>query len=425
MAIHLHPNQKIIYNDKHRYRVVVCGRRFGKTILSIREMLDYAYHFPNSKVVYLAPTIKQARDIAWRQLRHEAQPLLVGQPNETRLELSIRASSGVSEIWLRGTENVESLRGQGINFLVVDEVASIKDWQTTWEEVLRPTLTDTEGTVMFIGTPKGYNHFFDLYSMQEKDTDFKSFKFTSYDNPYMKPEEIDKARSEMNEDAFEQEYLANFRKLVGMVYKEWDMDKQFTHVEYDPRLPLHVSFDFGVNDPTAIIWIQPMGGEFRVIDYYEAGESSVDHFASVINGKPYHQISLATGDPAGAARSITTGTSPIEEYRKHGIQIRSKGGIRIPDQIRITHKYIPSLFVSDKLPRFKDCMLGYRYPEKGSNVIDQSNEIPVHDEFSHAMRALEYYFTNVDGGVGTSTFEEKMKQFNKVDLFDNHGILRI
>jgi len=275
---------------------------------------------------------------------------------------------------------------------------------------------------LFIGTPKGYNHFYDMFYKEIDDDDYKSFKFTSYDNPHIPSEEIDKAREEMDDDTFQQEYMANFRQYVGLVYKGWNMDERFADVPYDPALPLHLSFDFGVNDPTAIIWIQPNGGEHRVIDYYEAVNASVDHFASVILGKPYKPISGAFGDPAGEARSITTNTSPIDEYRKHGINIKVKGGVKITEQIRITHRYIPSLYVDKKLSRFRDCLVNYRYPEKKSSIVNQSNEIPIHDEFSHAMRALEYYFVNIDSGVTNRM--SMIHQFDKVDLFDKFGIPR-
>jgi hypothetical protein len=156
--------------------------------------------------------------------------------------------------------------------------------------------------------------------------------------------------------------------------------------------------DFGVNDPTSIIWIQPNGSEYRIIDYHEEQNANVDYFAALIKSKPYREPSLFTGDPAGNARSIVTNTSPIEEYALHGIHIRSKTGVRIPEQIRITHKHIRSMYVDSKLERFRDCILNYRYPDRKANMFSTSNETPIHDEYSHAMRALEYYFVNVDSG---------------------------
>lgn len=367
-------------------------------------MLTYALYRPNSLIVYVAPTIKQARDIAWLMLKTITKPAWADMPNETRLELSIKCvGGGSSQIWLRGAENIESLRGLGINFLVVDEVASMSNWDNIWAEVLRPTLLDTKGQAMFIGTPKGFNHFYDLFNMGSIDPDYESFRFTSYDNSTIQDLDLElnkiKAEYERNQrmDEFRQEYMAEFVSVSGQVYKEWDFISRFTNVEYDPFLPVHVTMDFGVNDPTAIIWIQRNGGEFRIIDYYEASNGDVGHFVQVIRGKPYREPELFTGDPAGKARSIVTGTSPIEEYGRSGIFIRSKDGVRIPEQIRVTHKYMHSVYVSNKLTRMRDCILNYRYPEKRDTAIDQSNEIPFHDEYSHAMRALEYYFVNIDG----------------------------
>lgn len=416
--VDLHPAQQKIVDSTARFRVAVCGRRFGKTTVSTWEMFAFAFFKPNSRVVYVAPTIKQARDIAWSMLKDVTRQSWATAPNETRLELTIRTENGgTSEIWLRGTENVESLRGIGINFLVVDEVASMSGWYEIWREVLRPTLADTKGQALFIGTPKGYNHFYELYKLAETDSDFESFLFTTYDNPFIDPTEIDKARLESELtgtlDSFDQEYMAKFVSVSGQVYKIWDSEKHFIPIDYDPYLPLHITMDFGVNDPTSITWIQPFSGEHRAIDYYEASNADVSHFVQVIRGKPYKEPELYTGDPAGKARSIVTGTSPIEEYGRSGIHIRCKDGVKIPDQIRVTARYMPSFYVSDKLPRLRDCILNYRYPEKKDTAINQSNEIPIHDEYSHAMRSLEYYFVNIDGAMDTSRVYIPQNNFKK------------
>jgi len=416
--VEFHPAQAEIVDDTSRFRVAVCGRRFGKTTVSTEEMFAFALFRPKTKVVYIAPTIKQARDIAWAMLKDVTRQAWVESPNETRLELKIKCKNGeTSEIWLRGSENIESLRGLRIDFLVIDEVASMKDWSNIWREVLRPTLADTRGQALFIGTPKGFNHFYDLFNAEQHDSDFKSFRYSTYDNPFIPRDEIDKAKAEAERtgtlDEFNQEYMAQFVSVSGQVYKEWDFVEQFRPLEYDPYLPLHVTMDFGVNDPTSIIWIQRQGGEFRIIDYYETSNADIAHFIQVIRGKPYKEPEMFTGDPAGKARSIVTGTSPIEEYARSGIFIRTKDGVQIPSQIRVTHKYMPSLYVDNKLTRLRDCILNYRYPEKSSTAINQSNEIPIHDEYSHAMRALEYYFVNIDGALDTTNIKIPQNNFRK------------
>lgn len=395
--MNLHPKQSEVFWNPSRFRVVCAGRRFGKTTLAIWELVRTASLIPESKSIYFAPTISQARDIAWTELKNLTKDLWARDPNESRLEIYLRSKDGgISQIWLRGVENIETARGNKIHFVVVDEVSSIRNWPYVWNEVIRPALTDTMGGGIFISTPKGYGDFFDLYNKELEDSDYKSFTFTTYDNPYIPATEVDKARKEVGEDSFRQEYLAEFVSVSGQVYKDWKMDRQFLEISYDPNLEVNVSLDFGVNDPTAIIWLQRLGGEFRVIDYYEASDANIDHFVSIIKSKPYRFPSLFTGDIAGKSRSITTNSSPIEEYAKHGIFIKTKKIGKIQDQIRVTHKYMPSLFVSNKLFRFRDCLLNYRYPEK-EGKLNESNENPIHDEFSHSMRALEYYFVNIDG----------------------------
>lgn len=424
--VKLHKGQYKVAVDTHRYRVICAGRRWGKSTLSRLIILKWATEEVGLYWV-VAPTRVQAKDVHWRSIKSEIPNGWIRNINES--ELSAELQNG-SIIQLKGCDvQPQRLKGVGLGGLIVDEVAAIRNWDDVWWEALRPTLVDSKAPALFISTPQGFNHFRDLYLMEEKDEDFKSFRFTSYDNPYQDPKEIDKAKEQaiktQTMEKFEQEYLAKFTKVQGAVYKEWDIDKQFVEINYDPKLPLYLSFDFGVNDPTAIIWVQKMSGEYRVIDYYEANNANVAHFASVINSKPYGTIAGAFGDPAGKARSITTGTSPVEEYSRYDIHIKTKDGVKIPEQIRITHKYIPSLFVSNKLSRFRDCLTNYRYPEKSGNIINQSNEIPIHDEYSHAMRALEYFCVNMHGGVGTGTFEQKMSQFPRQKLYDKYGIPNI
>jgi hypothetical protein len=233
-----------------------------------------------------------------------------------------------------------------------------------------------------------------MYYQQDFDDDYKSFHYTSYDNPYIDRDEIEKTKKEMTDRSFAQEFLAEFNKPQGTVYEEWPLEN-FKEIPYDINLPVHISLDFGINDPTSIIWLQNTGSEYRVIDYYEANNANLDHFVSVVRSKPYKEAELYTGDFAGNARTLTTGTSPIEILNTKGIFVRTKSGIKIPDQIRATHQIIPSLYVDKRAERFRDCLINYRYPEIKDTARNQENEIPIHDEWSHAMRALEYYCVNV------------------------------
>lgn len=390
--------QTTIWDDPHRFKVINVGRRSGKTVLSTVRMISEASE-PNKIIWYVSPTYRQSKSIAWELLKQYTPTL--GRPEWNETELSVKLKNK-SQIILKGADNPDSLRGTRVDFIIFDEVAFFKDWDTTWQ-ALRPILTDSQAPGWFVSTPNGLNHFYDLY--QKNDPDYVSFHFTTYDNPYVAKEELEKMRLEMDEDQFRQEILAEFVRPSGSVYRDWPMDN-FREVPYDSFLPVHISLDFGVNDPTAILWIQPSAGEFRVIDYEEFTDANIAAVAQIIDSKPYKKADLITGDDAGRARSITTGTSPIEELAKRGIHVKTTPGLRIEDQVRKTHEKIKSLYVDQRLTRFRDVLLNYRYPEKKSSLVNQSNEVPIHDQWSHGARALEYYFVNYSGVSNyTSTYD--------------------
>ena len=391
MQVRLSKWQTKVLEDPARFKVINVGRRSGKTVLSVLRML---IEVSKRKCVvwYISPTYKQSKNIAWSLLKEYCPETFKPNWNETELKCSLPNGA---EIHLKGADNPDSLRGTKVDLFVFDEVAFFTEWKRTWE-ALRPILVDSQAPAWFVSTPNGFNHFYDLYNKANLDPDYKAFHFTSYDNPYVSAEEIDKAKLEMEERSFSQEFLAEFNKPSGTVYAEWNLDN-YKPFEYDPNLPLHLSWDFGVSDPTSLIWIQPHGSEVRIIDYYEASDPALEHFIQVINSKPYKTIELHTGDPAGKSRILGMNSTdgPITNLAKRGIFVRTKDGVRIKDQIRTSHSFMPRLFVnSDKCERFRDCLLNYRYPIKPETAINQENEIPIHDEYSHAMRAFEYWCVN-------------------------------
>ena len=217
----LHDTQKIIARDTSRFRVCCNGRRWGKTTLAIEEIKGKALAIEDARIAYIAPTYQQARDIAWEGLKRELAPIIVNI-NESRLELKVRnVKGGESLIVLRGWESIETLRGQKFHFIVIDEVSSMRAFFEKWDEVLRPTLTDYRGECLFISTPKGYNHFYELFMKEKTDPDYKSFHFTTKGNPHIPHDEIIKAQHELPENRFAQEYMADFKKTEGLVYKEF------------------------------------------------------------------------------------------------------------------------------------------------------------------------------------------------------------
>src|SRR3990167_7626761 len=222
--VSLHPKQREIAKSRARFKVIRAGRRFGKTVLAGEIIKAKALSKP-SRIAYIAPTYQQARDIAWEMLKKELLPIILNV-NESRLELTVVTQNREeSLIILRGWESIETLRGQAFDLLVIDEVAMMRNFWVNWQEVLRPTLTDRKGEVIFISTPKGYNHFYDLSNQELTDKDFKTFHFTSWDNPHLDRGELERAKETLPKDRYLQEYEASFQKTQGLAIPEFSREK--------------------------------------------------------------------------------------------------------------------------------------------------------------------------------------------------------
>jgi hypothetical protein len=207
--------QSRIFTNTSRFRVVVAGRRFGKTFLSVAELMRQAATKDDANVWYVAPTYRAAKDIAWDMLKTIIDPSLIFKTNES--ELSIKLING-STISLKGAEKPDNLRGRSLDFVVMDEFADMRP--ETWSEVLRASLSDRQGGCLFIGTPKGRNHFYDLWT-QDYD-DWQSFQYTTLDGGNVPDYEIEAAKRDLDERTFKQEYEAAFVNYSGIIYYNFD-----------------------------------------------------------------------------------------------------------------------------------------------------------------------------------------------------------
>lgn len=377
----LHPAQIKIAKDTHRFRICCTGRRFGKTTLAVYEMVAKAVYGDNRKVAYVAPTYQQARDICWQELKKITQTVAT-DINESRLEITLATvSGGKSTIFLRGWESIETLRGQRFDFLVLDEISSYRNFWTGWQEVLRPTLTDTRGEGLFISTPKGFNHFYDLYSLEGTDDDYKSFHFTTYDNPFIHKDEIDKAGKELTEDRFAQEYLADFRKQEGLVYKEFNREKHLFNGDVKRVTKTFGGVDFGFTNPAAVYTIKKDEDSRYWIsgEWYERQKTDVqiaDYVAAL-------QWNECYPDPESA--------SGIAELKRRRVNVRDV--LKNKDSIRNGINAVRELFKSNRLFIHASCknliweLETYSYPEKKSEHNEQENPIKEND---HACDAIRY-----------------------------------
>jgi len=214
LNIDLHPAQLEIFRSNKRFKIVVAGRRFGKSYLSAWLLLINAIQSKSKDVFYIAPTFQQAKDIMWALLKDLGQDLIVQAYENTAVLTLINGR----KIYLKGSDRPETLRGTGISYVVLDEYASMKP--VVWEQIIRPSLADVQGRGLFIGTPAGKNHFFDLYNDAQEDDEWDSFQFMSIDNPFLPATEIEASKKNMSTMSFRQEFEASFETFSGGIFKE-------------------------------------------------------------------------------------------------------------------------------------------------------------------------------------------------------------
>ena len=401
----LHPSQEIVAQSKHRFRVVNCGRRWGKTTLAILEMVAKAVFKDDARVVYIAPTYQQARDIAWNELKKICVPVTLSV-NEARLEITIKTKSGGSSIiWLRGWESVETLRGQAFDFIVIDEIAMMRNFWTNWEEVLRPTLTDKRGEVLFVSTPKGFNHFYDLSNLELTDKDFKTFHFTSYDNPHLPVDELDKAKATLPPDRFAQEYEASFQKTQGLVYKEFDREKhlyeELPKREY-PYQPINWgklgAVDFGYRNPAAVITAMWNGEALFIEDEWYKKERTDIQIAEYVAIQKFKEV---YPDPENQGA--------IEELRRQRVNVKEvvKGAGSVKAGIQQVREMLirGDLMINKKCVNLISEFEMYSYDDDKGEKNEQENPVKAHD---HALDALRYLISSLLPLIQRNTFMENI-----------------
>lgn len=211
------PWQQTVFEDKTRFKVVAAGRRCGKSRLAATTLIIEALRCPpGSAVLYVSPTMGQSRQIIWDLLLDLGREVISGSHVNN---LDITMING-ARIYVRGADRPDTLRGVSLTYAVLDEVADIKP--EAWEQVIRASLSDKKGHALFIGTPKGRNWFHDLWKQgqEDKDEDWKSWHFTTKDNPLIDPTEIESAKKTLSSFAFKQEYLASFSNAGSDIFKE-------------------------------------------------------------------------------------------------------------------------------------------------------------------------------------------------------------
>jgi len=312
MEVKLNKWQTEVWNDNHRFKVVCSGRRSGKSVFAQLTVIHWASKEVGDYYI-VAPTYRQAKEIHWRGIQHFIPQDIIQAKNETELSITFKNGSRIS---LKGADNPDALRGVKLKGLIIDEIASMRNWDWIWKEVLRQTLVDYKAPVIFISTPKGYNHFYDLFEEGQKEGDYKSWHFTTYDNPYVPHEEIEKAKQELTEDTFAQEYLADFRRFTGLALTQFNreihlIDKFEVPTEWQRAR----GFDYGSKDPTASLRVAIDNDDNWFVERcYKQLKFTIKEHATTILAQDYGLGFMPIyGDPSGDQWEL--------EFKQHGVNI--------------------------------------------------------------------------------------------------------
>lgn len=406
-----HPKQLETHQSPARFKILNWGRRTGKSLFAMNHTLIEATKRVGRYWI-VAPTYRQAKNIYWLDVLPNTIPKeLIAKKNES--ELIIHLING-SLIELKGADNPDSLRGAGIKGLILDEYAFMSP--SVWETILRPTLVDSGGWAIFISTPNGFNHFYDLAEYAQGHDSYFYSHATSYDNPHIPDSEIDDLRDDYiakgKENEFHQEYMGEFRKMSGLVYKTFDRKIHVVDPKDVPETGTHLlSVDFGYTNPMAAVFVLvDRDDNWWVYDeLYDTGLVTEQAVNIIQTKMGNNRFSTMVGDSAAAQEiaNFNNAGLPIKPCEKTKDSIMS--GIRtISDRLKVqegTGK--PKLFISSVCTNLIFEFEAYHYPEEkeGRNA----SEMPL-KENDHACFIASTTVLTKDGPV----FINKIKAGDKV-----------
>jgi hypothetical protein len=316
-TLYLHQKQKVVFLHRARFKVVVAGRRWGKTQLARTCLIRYA-QVKKRLIWYVAPSYRMAKQIMWPELLDALPAKWIKKVNETTLTIVLKNNTRIE---LKGADNPDSLRGVGVHYLVMDEVQDIDP--EAWTKVLRPTLASTGGHALFIGTPKAYNFLHDLYLLGQDATNqafgrWMSWQFPTITSPFIPKDEIEAARRDMDEKSFNQEFMASFETMSGRVYHAFERKTHIKSCPFNEKLPIWVGQDFNL-DPMSSVILQPQpNGEVWCVAEINIVASNTAEVVAELDRRYYRWQKNVTiyPDPAGNYGQHARGETDLDIFRE-------------------------------------------------------------------------------------------------------------
>jgi hypothetical protein len=382
------------HDRKERWSVIVAHRRCGKTVLCINDLIYRALieDKENGRYAYVAPYYAQSKTIAWDYLLQFSRPVM-SKANQS--ELWVELMNG-ARIRLFGADNPDALRGLYLDGVVLDEYADMKP--SIFGAVLRPLLSDRKGWATFIGTPKGHNAFWEVYSNATQDPSWYVKVLRASQTGLLEQEELDDAAKTMTQDQYLQEFECDFESAILGAYYGKEMrqltdDGRIREVEYDPLFPVHTAWDLGYSDDTAIWFFQVVHGEIRCLDYHSSNGQPVAFYAGIIQNRADergYKYGTHWLPHDARAKTLSSNRSVIEQL---GDKIPLKSikiapNLKLQDGIQASRLALTRAWFDHKCVDGIECLRQYQreYDEDKKVFRDK----PRHDWTSHGADAFRY-----------------------------------
>lgn len=387
-----------------RYACIVAHRRCGKTVGCINDAVAKALYNnrKNPRYGYIAPTYRQAKEIAWQYIKDDARPV-IRKVRESELSVELINNAKIS---LFGADNPDSLRGLYFDGVILDEFGDMRP--SLWGEVILPTLVDRRGWATFIGTPKGKNHFYDIWKRSEDNPqEWYSSMMKVTDTGLFGPEEIEEFRRQMSDEQFRQEFLCDFTAAIQGAYYAQLLENPTPGIPYDPQMPVFASADLGYTDSSAYWFWQPTaGGGYNFIDYEEADGQALNFYFNMLNQKGYEYERIWLPHDA-RAKSLQTGLSVVEQFLHHHYPVDLAPRMDIQDGIEAARTLIPACSWDLDNPRVRkglDTLKSYR--RAYDDVRRVYRDKPLHDWTSHCADAFRGFALVSKRAILTPTRED-------------------
>lgn len=372
---------------KNRFVVVVAHRRMGKTVAAINQLIHAALKNQSESPRYglISPTYGQSKRTAWDYLVKFTEPL-GAKVNVSELRVDFYGR----RIQLYGSDNAESLRGQYFDGIVIDEIADQNP--KVWNEIIRPALSDRKGWALFLGTPKGRNHFSDFRDRAAKEPEWSLLEFRASETGIIDLDELESARREMGEDKFAQEYECSFHAAVegayyGSLINDLESQGRICRIPHESLCKTFCAWDLGMSDSTAIWVAQIASKEVRLIDYVENHGVGLDWYFEWLQENGYHHATQILPHDV-EVRELGTGKSRKEVLMEAGLEIEVAPRLSVADGIQAVRQLLPRCWFDEGTKQGLDALRNYRreYDDKRAVFYDR----PLHDWSSHASDAFRY-----------------------------------